>query len=185
MLKSIPKSIPKKITNFPDVGYTGLNCERRVTKMIPKNSPSLMCANVHDLGETFKTFEAHGIEMLHIDIMDGHFVPNFTLGTNYVKNIRRLTNIPLDFHLMVENPENMLSYFTFEEGDRVSVHVESTRHLQEVLVKLRQMGAKPMVAINPATPFSAIENVFDDIDGVLVMAVNPGFAGQKLIPAML
>ena len=86
---------------------------------------------------------------------------------------------------MVENPENMLSYFTFEEGDRVSVHVESTRHLQEVLVKLRQMGEKPMVAINPATPFSAIENVFDDIDGVLVMAVNPGFAGQKLIPAML
>lgn len=153
--------------------------------MIPKISPSLMCANVLDLGKTLKTFEAHGIEMLHIDIMDGHFVPNFTLGTNYVKNIRKLTNIPLDFHLMVENPENMLSYFTFEKGDRVSVHVESTRHLQEVLVKLREMGAKPMVAINPATPISAIENVFDDIDGVLVMSVNPGFAGQKLIPAML
>ena len=153
--------------------------------MIPKISPSMMCADILDIGTTLKIFEAHSIEMLHIDIMDGHFVPNFTLGTDYIKNIRKSTNIPLDIHLMVENPENMLHYFTFCEGDRVSVHVESTRHLQRVLVKIREMGAKPMVALNPATSLSTIENVLDDIDGVLIMSVNPGFAGQKLVPVSL
>lgn len=153
--------------------------------MINKISPSMMCADMLELQKTLKIFEAFGIEMLHIDIMDGHFVPNFTLGTDYVKNIRKLTKIPLDIHLMVENPENMLDYFTFCEGDRVSVHAESTKHLQKVLSKIRQMGAKPMVALNPATPICAIENVLDDIDGVLVMSVNPGFAGQKLIPSTL
>ena len=153
--------------------------------MTPKISPSLMCAKVTELGSVLKTFEAHGIEMLHIDIMDGHFVPNFTLGTDYIKTLRGMTDIPLDIHLMVENPENMLHYFTFGEGDRVSVHAESTRHLQKVLAQIRERGAKPMVALNPATPLCTLENVLDDIDGVLIMSVNPGFAGQKLIPAAL
>ena len=144
-----------------------------------------MCANITELKSTLKTFEALGIELLHIDVMDGHFVPNFTLGTDYIKNLRKYTHIPLDIHLMVENPENMLDYFTFSDGDWVSVHIESTRHLQKVLSKIRSLGAKPMVALNPATPISAIENILDDIDGVLIMSVNPGFAGQKLIPATL
>lgn len=153
--------------------------------MFPKISPSMMCADITKLSENLKIFEALGIELLHIDVMDGHFVPNFTLGTDYIKNLRKLTGISLDIHLMVENPENVLDYFTLREGDWVSVHAESTRHLQKVLSKIRQMGSKPMVALNPATPLSAIENVLDDIDGVLIMSVNPGFAGQKLIPATL
>ena len=153
--------------------------------MTPKISPSLMCADIAKLETVLKTFKTYGIEMLHIDIMDGLFVPNFCLGTDYVKNIRRLTDIPLDIHLMVENPENVLDFFTFCEGDRVSVHAESTRHLQKAVAKIREMGAKPMVALNPATPLCVIENLLDDIDGVLVMSVNPGFAGQKLIPSAL
>lgn len=153
--------------------------------MIRKISPSMMCADPLALGKVIKTFEASGIEMLHIDIMDGHFVPNITLGTDYIKSIRALTDIPLDIHMMVENPENMLDYFSFGEGDWVSVHAESTRHLQKVLAKIRELGAKPMVALNPATPISVIENVLEDIDGILVMSVNPGFAGQKCIPSTL
>ena len=117
--------------------------------------------------------------------MDGHFVPNFTLGTDYCRILKANTSIPLDIHMMVENPENCLDWFAFGEGDYVSVHVESTRHLQKTLAKIREKGAKAMVALNPATPISAIENVLDDIDAVLIMTVNPGFAGQKLIPATL
>ena len=148
-------------------------------------SPSMMCADAMNLGTTLREFEREGIEYLHIDIMDGHFVPNFTLGTDYCKILKANTGIPLDIHMMVENPENCLDWFPFGAGDYVSVHVESTRHLQKTLAKIRERGAKAMVALNPATPISAIENVLDDIDAVLIMTVNPGFAGQKLIPATL
>lgn len=153
--------------------------------MTKKISPSMMCADILKLGETLKAFESCGTEYLHIDIMDGHFVPNFTLGTDYCRALKRATNIPLDIHLMVENPENVLSWFDFSQGDYVSVHIESTRHLQKALAEIRKRGAKAMVALNPATPISSIEYVLDDIDGVLVMTVNPGFAGQKLIPSCL
>ena len=153
--------------------------------MNKKISPSMMCADISNLSSTLKIFEGQGIELLHIDVMDGNFVPNFTLGTDFVKRLHKMTNIPLDIHLMVENPENAIDYFEFNEGDYVSVHAESTRHLQRVLSKIREKGAKPMIALNPATSLSAIKHVLDDIDGVLVMAVNPGFAGQKLVPATL
>lgn len=153
--------------------------------MTKKISPSMMCADILKLGETLKAFESCGTEYLHIDIMDGHFVPNFTLGTDYCRALKRATNIPLDIHLMVENPENVLSWFDFSQGDYVSVHIESTRHLQKALAEIRKRGAKAMVALNPATPISSIEYILDDIDGVLVMTVNPGFAGQKLIPSCL
>lgn len=153
--------------------------------MKSKISPSMMCADIMNMKQVLDTFEKTGIEYLHIDIMDGHFVPNFTLGTDYCKILKKNTRIPLDIHMMVENPETKLDWFPMGEGDYVSVHVESTRHLQRVLSMIRAKGAKPMVAINPATPISAIEHVLDDIDGVLVMTVNPGFAGQKLVPATL
>lgn len=153
--------------------------------MKSKISPSMMCADIMNMKQVLDTFEKTGIEYLHIDIMDGHFVPNFTLGTDYCKILKKNTTIPLDIHMMVENPETKLDWFPMGEGDYVSVHVESTRHLQRVLSMIRAKGAKPMVAINPATPISAIEHVLDDIDGVLVMTVNPGFAGQKLVPATL
>ncbi len=150
-----------------------------------KISPSMMCADICALGDTLTLFEQQGIELLHIDIMDGDFVPNFTLGTDYCKSLKKVCAIPLDYHLMINEPEKKLDFFPIGQGDYVSVHAESTKHLQKVLTAIRAKGAKPMVAINPATPLCVLENVLDDIDGVLVMTVNPGFAGQKMVPATL
>ncbi len=150
-----------------------------------KISPSMMCADIMDLGSVVRTFEDKRIDYLHIDIMDGSFVPNFTLGTDYCDKLHRNTSIPLDIHLMIENPETKLEFFPIKKGDYVSVHIESTKHLQKAIAEIRSKGAKPMVALNPATPIYAIENILDDIDGVLVMTVNPGFAGQKLIKTTL
>lgn len=148
-------------------------------------SPSMMCADVFALGKTLETLENKGIEFLHIDIMDGCFVPNFTLGTDYCKALKSRCSIPLDIHLMIEKPEEKLGFFTFGEGDIVSVHTESTAHLQKALSAVRQRGAKAFAALNPATPLCVLEECIDDIDGVLIMAVNPGFAGQKMIPSVL
>ncbi len=150
-----------------------------------KISPSMMCADALRLGEALEEFEKCGIEYLHIDIMDGAFVPNFTLGTDYCKILKKAVKIPLDIHLMVEKPEEKLAWFPIGEGDIVSVHAESTKHLQKALTAIRQAGSKAYVAINPATPLSVLEEVIPDLDGVLVMTVNPGFAGQKLIPQTL
>jgi ribulose-phosphate 3-epimerase len=144
-----------------------------------------MCCDFFDFKDTIRLFEEENIEYLHIDVMDGFFVPNFTLGTDFVKQLKAKTRIPLDLHFMIEEPERKLDYFTFGEGDIVSVHAESTKHLQLVLRKIKDRGAKAYVAINPATPICVLEEVIDDLDGVLVMTVNPGFAGQKLIPSTL
>lgn len=144
-------------------------------------SPSLMCCDFFRFDEQVKIFEKEKIEYLHIDVMDGSFVPNFTLGTDFVKQVKRKTNIPVDLHLMVNKPEIKLDYFAFGQGDIVSVHAESTQHLQLALQKIKQKGAQAYVAINPATPICVLGEVLEDIDGVLVMTVNPGFAGQKLV----
>ena len=151
----------------------------------PKISPSVMCADFLRLGETLSEFAGLGIEYLHVDIMDGHFVRNFTLGTDFVRTLKAASDIPLDLHFMVERPEDCLDWFAFGEGDYVSVHAESTPHLQKALSAIRERGAKPMAAINPATPISVLEPVLDDIDGILVMTVNPGFAGQRLVHSTL
>ena len=145
-------------------------------------SPSLMCMDFTKFSEQMATFERHGIEYLHLDVMDGAFVPNFTLGTDFIRQVRNCCQIPLDIHLMINDPEHKLEWFAFGEGDIVSVHAESTKHLQLALKKIRDRGAKAFVALNPATPISTIEDVLDDLDGILVMTVNPGFAGQKLVP---
>ena len=150
-----------------------------------KISPSVMCADFMRLREDLRAFEEGGIEYLHVDIMDGHFVPNFTLGTDFCRILKRETHIPLDLHLMVEEPENKLDWFPFGEGDYVAIHYESTVHLQRALAQIRARGAKAMVVLNPATPIEVLEWVLPDLDGVLLMTVNPGFAGQKLIPATL
>lgn len=147
-----------------------------------KIAPSLMCVPISETKEYLELFEEENIEYLHVDIMDGDFVPNITLGKDYVKEIRRLSDIPLDIHLMVYEPENKLDWFEFGPGDFVSVHVESTPHIQSAISKINDQGAKAMAAINPGTNISTLDYLLDDIDGVLVMTVNPGFAGQKAIP---
>lgn len=151
--------------------------------MDKKIAPSLMCCDFFNLKEQIKTFEKNSVELLHIDVMDGQFVPNIQLGTDLVKQIKKNTNIPIDYHLMVEKPEIVLNYFDMiEEDDYVSIHYESTYHVQRVLSQIKSKGAKSLIALNPATPICSIENVLDDIDGVLIMTVNPGYAGQNLIP---
>ncbi len=145
----------------------------------------MMCADIAKIPAIISDFEKTNIEYLHIDIMDGSFVPNFTLGTEYCKALKKITRIPLDIHMMTNEPESKIAWFPIGEGDYVSIHVESTKHLQKALTKIREKGGKPMVALNPATPICMLENVLEDIDGVLLMTVNPGFAGQKLVESTL
>lgn len=147
-----------------------------------KISPSMMCCDFLNMGKQLRDFEAADIELLHIDVMDGSFVPNFALGTDYVRQLKRATNIPLDIHLMIESPERYLDAFPIGEGDYVSIHYETTWHLQRVLQAVRNKGAHPLLALNPATPVELAIDVLDDIDGLLLMTVNPGFAGQKMVP---
>lgn len=150
-----------------------------------KISPSLMCVNFACVERDIRDLEKANVEYLHVDIMDGCFVPNFTLGPDFVKAIRQMTGIPLDIHLMVEKPERHIGMFDLREGDLVSIHVESTIHLQRTLAKVKETGAQAAVALNPATPINCLDYVLDDIDAVLIMTVNPGFAGQKLVPSTL
>ena len=153
--------------------------------MTNKIAPSIMCAPAYQVAEYVADMEKNNIELVHIDIMDGSFVQNYTLGTNFVKELKAKTHIPLDIHLMIEEPEKKLEWFAFGEGDYVSVHFEATRHLQKALAAIRARGAKALVALNPATPLSALDSLLDDVDGVLLMTVNPGFAGQKLVKSTL
>ena len=152
---------------------------------IPKISPSLMCIDFAKMESTLRVFEENGIDYLHIDIMDGEFVPNYALGTNFCDQLRRLTSIPLDIHLMINRPDLKSDCFNFQPNEYVSVHWESTPHIQRTLTAIRAKGAKPMLAINPATPADVFKYLLPDIDGILVMTVNPGFAGQPLVPATL
>ena len=149
-------------------------------------APSMMCVSEwQNPGDTLRTLERCGIELLHADVMDGSFVPNLMLGTESVKHLRAASSIPLDIHLMIERPEDKLAWFDPQPGEYVSVHAESTRHLQRALSRIRECGARPMVALNPATPLCMIEDILDDVEGVLLMTVNPGYAGQKLVPQSL
>ena len=173
MLKKLPLNV---IISEKDYG---------VRQMTDKISPSMMCADITALKETLDTFKKCGIEYLHIDIMDGHFVPNFTLGTDYCKKLKEMCDIPLDIHLMIEKPEEKLSWFAFGEGDIVSVHPESTAHFQKALSQIKSRGGRAFAALNPSTPLNVLDFVLDDIDGVMIMAVNPGFAGQKMVPSCL
>lgn len=145
----------------------------------------MMCCDFFDLRSQVEAFEQSGIELLHIDVMDGNFVPNIALGTDFVRQLKSRSTIPLDLHLMAEQPERLLDSFPFGEGDYVSIHYESTKHLQRVLQAVKDRGAKPLLAINPGTPLECACEVLDDLAGFLIMTVNPGFAGQKMVPHSL
>jgi ribulose-phosphate 3-epimerase len=147
--------------------------------------PSILSADFSRLGEEIKTVEAAGARILHVDIMDGHFVPNLTIGPPVVESISRITNMVLDLHLMIEDPDRYAPLFIQAGADQISVHQEACRHLDRTLRMIRDEGANPGVVLNPATPVSVLEDVLDLVDHVLIMSVNPGFGGQKFIPRAL
>lgn len=148
-------------------------------------SPSMMCVDYARFADTLRAFEASGVGLLHVDVMDGVFVKNYTLGTDFCRNLRRMCPIPLDLHLMITEPEWKIGWFDVQPGEWVSVHAEATAHLQRALAAVRDAGGIPVCALNPATPLDVLDYVLDDVGAVLLMTVNPGFAGQKLIPAAL
>lgn len=148
-------------------------------------SASMMCSDLVNLKQTIHIFEEQKIEYLHIDVMDGEFVPNIGLGVDYIKSLRKLTSIPLDLHLMIREPEYKLSWIGIEKTDIVSVHYESTYQVQRMLDRLNSFGCKKFLAINPATPIWVLEEVLDYIDGINLLMVNPGFAGQRIVTSTI
>ncbi|MDE3194912.1 MAG: ribulose-phosphate 3-epimerase [Acidobacteriota bacterium] len=147
--------------------------------------PSILSADFARLGEEIKIVERAGAKMLHVDVMDGHFVPNLTLGPPVVKSIRKITNLTLDVHLMITDPDVYAPIFIEAGADQVSVHYEAAVHLDRTLHMIQGHGAKAGVVLNPATPVSVLEDVLDVMDFVLIMSVNPGFGGQEFIPNSL
>jgi len=148
-------------------------------------APSILAADFASLGEGIRAVERGGASLLHVDVMDGHFVPNISIGVPVVESLRKATRLPLDVHLMIENPERYIQPFSEAGADMISVHEEATFHLDRVLAMIREHGCRPGAVINPATPVSALSEVLDSVDYVLVMSVNPGFGGQKFIPGAL
>ncbi len=144
-------------------------------------APSILAANFAKLGEDVRIVEEAGADIIHVDIMDGHFVPNISLGIPVVASLRKATRLPLDVHLMIEQPELYIEDFVRAGGNRILVHQEATVHLDRALAMIRELGAEAGAAINPATPVTMLSEVLDKVDTVLVMTVNPGFGGQKFI----
>ncbi|HSE04893.1 MAG TPA: ribulose-phosphate 3-epimerase [Methylomirabilota bacterium] len=147
-----------------------------------KIAPSILSADFAALGEAIARVEAAGADLLHVDVMDGHFVPNLTIGPPVIESIRKRTRLPLDVHLMIEEPERWVQTYVKSGADYVTVHVEASPHLERTLTLIRESGARSGVALNPSTPPDVLEYVLDDLDLILVMSVNPGFGGQSFIP---
>ena len=148
-------------------------------------APSILSADFARLADDIAAVERGGAGAIHVDVMDGHFVPNITLGPPVVKSIRKATTLPLDVHLMIENADRYLDAFIDAGASWVTLHAEALPHLQRSVAHLRSRGVQAGVAINPATPLSALEEILSDLDYVLVMSVNPGFGGQKFLPGSL
>ena len=151
------------------------------TKRTPLLSASVMCADALNFGKALDEIKSAGIQYIHCDIMDNHFVPNLMLPMELLNRLHEHTDTPFDYHIMAENPISIIEKLSIKDGDIISVHYESTNHLQSALSAIKAKGAKAAVAINPATPISMISEVLSEIDMVLVMTVNPGFSGQKIV----
>jgi ribulose-phosphate 3-epimerase len=150
-----------------------------------KIAPSILSADFTRLGEEVIAAEKAGADFIHVDVMDGHFVPNITIGPLVVKAVKRAVSIPLDVHLMIEDPDKYIQEFADSGADIITVHQEASVHLHRSIQNIRECGVRAAVSINPATPVSQIELILSDIDMVLLMSVNPGFGGQKFIPGVL
>lgn len=150
-----------------------------------KIAPSILSADFRRLKEEIKAVEEAGADMIHIDVMDGHFVPNITVGPLVVKAARASTNLVLDVHLMIENPDQYITDFYKAGSDIITVHVKASRHLNRTIRSIKELNIKTGVVLNPSTSLCTVDNVIEDVDMVLLMSVNPGFGGQKFIPSTL
>jgi ribulose-phosphate 3-epimerase len=150
-----------------------------------KIAPSILSADFSRLGEEIRAAEKAGADLIHVDVMDGHFVPNITIGPLVVKAVKKVASIPLDVHLMIEDPDKYIKDFAESGADIITVHSEASVHLHRSIQNIKECGVKAAVSINPATPLSNIEFIFPFVDMVLLMSVNPGFGGQKFIPEVL
>ncbi len=150
-----------------------------------KIAPSILSADFSRLGDEIRALEAAGADYVHVDVMDGHFVPNITIGPLVVEAARRVTTLPLDVHLMIENPDRYIPDFAAAGADIIVVHTEAVNHLHRTVQLIKSLGKKAGVSLNPATPLNTLEYVLDDLDLVLLMTVNPGFGGQSFIDACL
>jgi len=146
-------------------------------------APSILSADFSRIGEAVRLVENSGADMIHLDIMDGHFVPNLTMGPQLVSSIKKLTALPLDVHLMVENPGFFIPLFHEAGADWISIHVEASTHLHRDITLIKELGRKAGIALNPATPIHLLTDILKELDYILVMSVSPGFGGQKFIPA--
>ncbi len=150
-----------------------------------KIAPSILSADFSRLGEEIRAAEKAGADMIHVDVMDGHFVPNITIGPLVVKAVKKVASIPLDVHLMIEDPDKYIKDFAESGADIITVHSEACMHLHRSIQNIKECGVKAAVSINPATPLQDIEIILPYVDMVLLMSVNPGFGGQKFIPEVL
>ena len=148
-------------------------------------APSILSADFARLGEQVEDVTKAGADLIHVDVMDGHFVPNISFGASVMKSLDNLETAPYDVHLMIENPDSYLGDFVTEKTEYITVHQEACKHLHRTIQHIRSYGVGAGVSLNPATPVSSLENILEDVDLVLIMSVNPGFGGQSLIPSTL